>query len=141
MKKAFYILTLGSFLLACNKQDNTNSLSKSGGYCNYAGLSLFDSNNVQYLSIDEDSIFTDYLSSANPKQIEFYHRTCPSCLNLVTDVVSLGDTGSATLQFHNTSYAVKVKCVFSGNGIGQAMKYEITSDSLNAELCTIIDKY
>lgn len=135
--KSVFILSFLTISIQC---DNDNGNSPNENQCNYAGLTIFDTNgNTQTVIPDSDLTTTVHKSGNVVKSIEVFNTT----FNFRTKHVTLNATGTGYLNSNlttPTNNIVTVTCQRAGTNVGNEFKYDIIfSNGVEAELCVVIN--
>ena len=137
--KAAVLLFISITFFNCNNDDGN---AANENQCNYQGLSYFLLPNTTQNLIPESELTTDFIyTSANGPEVEIYKTDDPGNFWFLTNVVTANASGTGTLNIGGVLHNVNVTCQRTGNAVGQEMRYDITSSSVEAEFCVIIDLY
>ncbi|MFD2909554.1 hypothetical protein ACFSX9_12515 [Flavobacterium ardleyense] len=135
--KTSLLLLISMAFFNCNNDDGN---AANQDQCNYSGLSYVLSSNTTKILIPETELTTDFFNtSTNGPEVEIFKTDDPGNFWFLTTVVTANTTGTGTLNLGGTVYPVNVTCQRTGNAVGQEMRYDITSSSLEAEFCVVID--
>lgn len=141
MKKTLFYLIASILFTTFYNCDNDNGNAPNETQCNYEGLTYsLDSNNSTQTVIPEVDLTTELFPNnggTGIAAVEIYGGT--PFVVFTTNAVTLGATENINILIDGTPYPATVTCQRAGIAVGDEFRYDITSNSLEAEYCVIID--
>lgn len=135
------VLLLTLLFIQC---DNDNGNAPNQNQCNYAGLTILDTNgNTQTLIPEADLTTNIHVSGNAVKSIEIFKTSDPNSFTFRTKHVALNTTGAGYINsslLTPVNNTVTVTCQRAGTSVGNEYRYDIVfTNGAEGELCVIID--
>ncbi|WP_055442220.1 hypothetical protein [Lacinutrix himadriensis] len=141
--KTAFVLILALSFFNCDNDDNS---APNTNVCNYQGFSYLDGNSNDQTIIPESELNTQYFPNASngpygAPGIEIASFTGATTLFFTTNVILLNETGVGRMTIDGgTEQLVTVTCQRAGTAVGDEIRLDVVSGSIEVEFCVIIDE-
>ncbi|WP_452228553.1 MULTISPECIES: hypothetical protein [unclassified Lacinutrix] len=146
MKSIFKITVVLVLALSFFNCDNDDNNATNTNVCSYQGFSYLDGNSNDQTIIPESELNTQYFPNASngpygAPGIEIASFTGATTLFFTTNVILLNEIGEGRMTIDGgVEELVTVTCQRAGTAVGDEIRLDVVSGSIEVEFCVIIDE-